>query len=412
MRIWIVNPFDQIPGETDREGRYWALASELAKRGHSVIWWTSSFNHFRKANRTAPSVGGLPFIVRLIDAPPYARNVSLKRLANHRLFARGFFETARRGLENGEIEVPDRMIISLPPLDVPEYAFRIRDRYGTKIVLDLQDAWPEAFYRVIPGRGSWHQTISRVLFTGYKKRAIDAIRRADAITAVARTYLDVYGADKHSLPTHVTPIGIRLRELDAGRRTATKSAFPLCFAYVGSISANYDLDTLVEAAAVLKSEGTEFRIRIAGQGPKLEALKKAVDRSRLGDRIEFFGYLPFEQMATLLAGSHVALNPIVPESFSAMPNKVGDYLAAGLPIINSVRGELADFLKDHDAGEYYAARSAHSLAAAMFGYVQQPEKAARQGQNARRLAESMFDRDVTYPELAGFVEELRERQAK
>lgn len=409
MRIWIVNPFDQLPGEGNREGRYWALASELARGGHSVTWWTSGFNHFRKAIRRDPPHEGLTFIIRLIDVPAYERNVSLKRLLNHKLFAQRFFETALKGLESRELDIPDRMVISLPPLDVPEYAFRIRERFGTKIVLDLQDAWPEAFYRIIPGKGKWHTTISGLLFARQKKRATKAIGRADAITAVASTYLAIYGADKGTAPTHVTPIGVRIRELDKSGRFVRKASLPLCFSYVGSISANYDLRTVIGAASVLKSKGVDFKIRIAGLGPDEGQLTSIVDRADLNDRIEFCGFLDFDRMAQILAESHVALNPIVPESFSAMPGKIGDYLGSGLPIINSVGGELEDILKLHDAGETYVARSVDSLVEAMLGYIRQPEKVERQGRNARKLAVDLFDRDVTYPELAGFIAELRER---
>lgn len=409
MRIWIINPFDPIPGEAKLEGRYWSLALEFAKRGHSVIWWTSSFNHLSKTNRISPSIDGLPFSVRLVQVPPYKRNVSFMRLINHRLFARNFYKIACRGLKRQEIEVPDRMIISIPPLDVPEYALKIQEAYGVKTVIDLQDAWPEAFYRFIPGRGKTQKRLANIVFAGFRKQAVNAVKHASAITAVAKAYLDIYGVYKSNIPMHVTPIGIRLSDFDKNSELTQKPAFPICFVYVGSISSNYDLETVLNSAAVLNATGFDFRIRIAGMGPKQKQLIRNVNRKNLNNKVYFYGFLSFDRLARLLANCHVAINPIMPESFCALPNKIGDYLAASLPVINSVQGDLDEMLTNHNAGEFYFPRSVNSLAEAMLSYINNPAKATLQGKNARKLAESLFNRDKTYPEMVKFVEELQER---
>ena len=54
LSIWIVNPFDDIPGEGLPPLRYWSLARVLAGRGHDVTWWTAAWSHRRKAPRATP----------------------------------------------------------------------------------------------------------------------------------------------------------------------------------------------------------------------------------------------------------------------------------------------------------------------------------------------------------------------
>jgi len=332
--------------------------------------------------------------------------VSLKRIVNHHLFAKRFFVIARQELENKRVAVPDKILLSIPPLDLPKYSFKIRKIFGTKIILDLQDAWPETFYRWIPGNQDFKKRIGRILFAGYKNKSKDAIAHADAITAVANTYLDVYGADKYSVPKHIAHLGTRLEYQDKQGGPADIPILPLTFAYVGSMSKNYDLETVIYAASICRSRGANFRIKFAGSGPKSEHLIQIAEEEKLADIIRFYGFLPFAEVVSLLANSHVALNPILPESYIAVPNKIGDYLAANLPIINSIRGELEAMLKENDAGEYYIARSASSLAEAMMGYISNPQKATAQGKNARRLAESAFDQNRIYPEMVRFIEAL------
>ena len=47
LSIWVVNPFDDIPGEGLPPLRFWTLCRVLAGRGHDVTWWTADWSHRR-----------------------------------------------------------------------------------------------------------------------------------------------------------------------------------------------------------------------------------------------------------------------------------------------------------------------------------------------------------------------------
>jgi glycosyltransferase involved in cell wall biosynthesis len=217
MHIWIVNPFDQLPNETDVPLRYWTLCRMLAEKGHSVIWWSSDFSHLRKTKRLpCPPKDG--FEVKLIPTPPYTKNISWARLKNHRAFADGFYREALAGLKRGQLKAPDRIVVSLPPLGVAEQAFRIRDQvnrnearpcgdgardagygiqdvgYGMRelpceVVVDIMDAWPETFYRALPKFcRNW---LGPILLGPLRRSAARAYAGANKISAVGQTYLDL-----------------------------------------------------------------------------------------------------------------------------------------------------------------------------------------------------------------------------
>ncbi|MBQ6135802.1 MAG: glycosyltransferase WbuB, partial [Kiritimatiellae bacterium] len=79
MRVWIVNPFDNLPPEGYRPQRYWLMSRAFAEAGHETVFWTSGFSHSRKAPRDlrGGSAAVAPgFSLRLVPAPPYVRNVS------------------------------------------------------------------------------------------------------------------------------------------------------------------------------------------------------------------------------------------------------------------------------------------------------------------------------------------------
>ena len=66
--IWIINPFDPLPNESDIPLRFWSLSKVLAKQGYKVTWWSSDFSHNHKINRLpCPDTDG--FSIRLVKTP-------------------------------------------------------------------------------------------------------------------------------------------------------------------------------------------------------------------------------------------------------------------------------------------------------------------------------------------------------
>jgi glycosyltransferase involved in cell wall biosynthesis len=223
MNIWIINPFDQVPNETDVPLRYWALCRTFAQQGHKVIWWSSDFSHLTKSRRApCPETDG--FAVRLIETPPYTKNISFARLKNHKAFADGFYTEAMAELHRGELKAPDRIVVSLPPLGVAEQAFRIRDyvrewesekvatykgrrddlepshlhtftpshlhtQPSCQVIVDIMDAWPETFYQALPK--PLRKFLGPILLAPMHRSAKRAYAGADKISAVGQSYLEL-----------------------------------------------------------------------------------------------------------------------------------------------------------------------------------------------------------------------------
>lgn len=404
--IWVVNPFDELPGEPGRPGRYLTLSEVLARRGHEVVWWSSSFSHRFKRQRGENGHDQTLFSVRLIHTRPYQRNVSVARIINHRQFGMRFYRVARRLLENNPTFRPDRIIASVPPLSSASAAVKLGHEWNAKVIVDIQDAWPETFERLVPGTGRIHRVLARTILAPLYRQARHIYAAADAITTVAKTYVQLSGAKERNKPSHVTYLGAPFDILDGLNRESRSEGQPFAFVYLGGMSANYDLETVIRAAKLLELGSQDFRILVAGMGPREDKLKRLSEQLGVQDRIEFRGYLGYEEVVRLLGQSDCALNPVMPESCCAMPNKVADYFGAGLPVINSIPGELAELIRVNDAGAYYHAGSAKSLAAIMGEYIRRRDMVARQGASARRVGHALFRRESTYPELARFIEEL------
>ncbi len=405
MNIWLCNPFDNLEEEGARPQRYALLSAELARRGHEVVWWTSSFSHARKAPRVATNGAPLAHayrndngvLMRLIDAPPYSRNVSLRRVLSHRVFARKWRFAALSAVETKELQRPDLIVTSLPPLATHETARALRDAFGCRLAVDVQDAWPEAFEGLLPFPAPLRRLVSRILFRKARETARRAYLTADCITAVGREYLETareYGATG---PMEVFRLGIA----DIAEDAATVTDGPLRLVYGGNMGASYDLDTLIEAVRVLDGEKHDsVRLEIAGTGPTEAKLRKFAAGC---DAIVFHGFLQRREYEELLLQSEVGVVPMFAKSHVAVPNKLADYAASGLAILNCLPGESEELVAMANAGANYRAGDVVGLVAAIRSLAADHGALLSMRRNALSLARREFLASAIYPSLCDFI---------
>ena len=380
LSVWLVNPYDDIPGEGLPPLRYWTLARVLAARGHDVIWWTATWSHRRKAIRSAPL--GIRddegFAVRLVAVRPYEKNVSLARLGSHRDFGKTF-------------------------------------------VLDVMDVWPETFERLVPGPAFLKRLIAPFLLGGMQKRRKALLASADAVSAATHTYASAVLRDASAeLPRHVCYVGAYPQEFPTPPRTmnhvplpeagvtAPPEPIPLECVYAGTLAAGQDLDVLAGAARQLSAAGVQATIHVAGTGALEQSLRRSAAALSGSCRMEVHGLLSRQGYVNLLARCDVGLVCVKPESLVAVPYKACDFAAAGLAIVNSLPGELQKLIDEHGAGVAYTAGDAGSLTRAITGFATDRSRLNACRQGARQLATAEFDRERTYPKFADWLETVSE----
>ncbi len=382
MSVWIVNPFDNLPAEGSRPLRFWLLARAFAAAGERVVYWTSSFSHTAKAPRQLPAQFETEGIsVRLVPTVPYAHNVSVGRIRNHRQFARGWKSLAT---VEGEAEAPTIIVASLPPLATGRVALALGKRFGARVIADVMDDWPGTFYRLFP-RGL--RGLGRLLCHPLESARNRFLRGADEVVTVAERYAQLardVGARRVRRIYH----GIALTP----RVTRTAAQFDaLHLVYLGSMGRTYDLMTLLEALVSLPTATLDF----IGAGEQEEALKVRAARLGLGARVTFHGYLSDEAIREVLAQANCGVIPMRAESCVGIPYKLADYARAGLAIVSSLAGESASLLDSSGAGVLYAPADVASLVAVLKAVA---SRLAEMGEQARKLAETTFDAEVLYRE--------------
>jgi glycosyltransferase involved in cell wall biosynthesis len=401
LTFYIVAPFDPIPGEPGHPLRFAALKRSIEAMGHRCVWWTSSWDHVSKSPRVAPE--GCADI-QLLEVPGYQHNIGLARARNHRHLAGAYFRSAELAISQGVISPPDVQLITIPPLETPEAAFSLQAKFGGRVVIDLMDTWPDTFYQALPLPGrKLRARVGACLFYAYRRMLRDALNRCDAVTAQSNAFVDwAKGYGLRDKPAHVCYLGADLpKQLPAIRSFDGREGLRLV--YMGSMGASYDLETVARAVCRLVRSGRSLKLDVAGAGAKECWMQDYFKKQRLESAVTFHGYLPKDQVLSLLDRSHLGLIPMFPESGVAMPYKACDYASRGLPLVHSLDGDLESLVKSHNAGLKYRAGHEDSLCEVLTSYLDAPGQVASQSQAAFRVAQENFDRAVTYPQMADFL---------
>ena len=109
-------------------------------------------------------------------------------------------------------------------------------------------------------------------------------------------------------------------------------------------------EELLEAISVQEN----YFLCVVGKGDVIDQLKKRSKKSDLISKVLFVDALPYNQMMQYTLNADVGLSLDKPNNLNylnSLPNKVFDYLKAGLPIICSDLSELRILIKKYKCGE-------------------------------------------------------------
>ena len=199
-------------------------------------------------------------------------------------------------------------------------------------------------------------------------------------------------------------------EIDAARGfwaqlgvSSDRREFVAC--WVGMFGRNSEIDTVIAAARQLEKLGRPTRFVLCGTGPELERCRRLAKGC---PNVLLPGWIDATQIWTLLRIASVGLAPYVSSDnyVCNLPNKPIEYLSAGLPILSSLQGALADLLAESDCGITYPNRRADALAAAIAEIMDDSPRRQRMADNAFSLYETRFVADKVYSSMCSYLGEV------
>lgn len=383
--------------------RFRYLCEFLVKKGYEVDLITTTFQHWEKKQRDLESVDqkSYPFGIKFIYEPGYRKNIDLRRVRSHKIAA----ENLRKLLEKeGDY---DLIYAEIPPNDVALAAAEYAHRNKIPFVADVNDLWPEAMRMVfdIP-------IVSDLLFYPLKRDAEKVYSLTSGVIGTSDEYRDrPFLNQKRDVLKKTVYVGNEIsvfdREAEQHADEVQKEEGTFWVTYAGTIGTSYDIRTMVLAAEELMKQGkTKIRFQILGDGPTREMLENLAKERKI-QNVKFTGYVPYEQMAAYLVKSDVLINSFVRKAPQSIVTKIGDYLAAGKPMINTCMSpEFRKKVEQDGFGINIEPEDVRELVNAVEWMYENEAERNDMGNRARKIAEEQFDRPVSYGKIEAMISSL------
>jgi glycosyltransferase involved in cell wall biosynthesis len=387
-KIWIVAPFSNIDVVGVRN-RFQYLSNTLHNEEIDVTLFTSTFSHKLKKHVSNEVAENYPYRVKLVVEPGYKKNVSITRVLSHINFAVNLKKIIM------PMEKPDVIYAAYPTMSASYVVGKYAKEHNIPYVIDIQDTWPESISSAIDIK----KPHVRFLMCPITKFANKIYRMADVVFAVSDTYAKrakVKGTQcKEFIPVY---IGTELDKFDQiSSDEVEKNQNDIWITYIGTLSHSYDIETAIRAFSELKEYGN-IKLNILGTGPDEERLIEiSKELNTYNINVYFYGYIEYKKMIAVLKKSDIALNAIKSSAKQTITNKLGDYVAAALPILNSCQEtEVIDLVINKNLGYNYMPGNVDSLKSAIIDMLNSKKDMNIYSKNARAFAEQCFDRKVSY----------------
>ncbi|MFJ3235803.1 glycosyltransferase family 4 protein [Streptomyces sp. NPDC086787] len=401
MKIWIFNHY-AAPPDCAAGTRHYELGRVLAREGHQVTVFASSFSHFTgREERLAPgekmatrTIEGVGFF--WVRTPSYTGN-GYRRVLNMAHYAIRVL-WAQRSLNR-----PDVIVGSSVHLAAVFAAWLAARGRRVRFVVEVRDLWPQTLIDM--GALRENGLPARLL----RWAESFCYRRAAAVICLlpgATEYLKARGVppkEIHYVPNGIPDLprpaepqqpldpdmaepGHGAAELIERIRRFRKDGF-LVAGYVGSHGPANGVSTLVAAAAELRAPGRPpVAVVMVGDGQEKAACQRLARRHGL-DNALFWPPVQKQAVPAVLAELDVTLfclRDVAVFKYGLSSNKLFDYLASGKPLLfasNAPGGPV----RESGGGVCVPAESPSEMAAALAGLAEMSEtERERIGERGRR----------------------------
>ena len=371
------------------------ICEALAEQGNDVTVVTGTPNYpegeiypgYEKGARADEVIGG----VRVHRCPLIPRKSgAVYRFLNYY----SFVWSSRRYLRKMKEDFDVVVVNQLSPVMMAEGALAWAKRNHRRCVLYCLDLWPESLLAGGIGQGSpIYQLFLRISRRIY--------RSADGILVSSRGYAE-YFREKFQIE-NVRYLPQYAEDLFGELPQPTEEKQTVDFLFAGNVGSGQSVETIVEAARLLKNERT-IHIHIVGGGISLE--KCRILAAGLPN-ITFYGRQKLEQMPRYYAMADVFLVSLMKDPVLSMclPGKVQSYLAAGKPVVGTIDGEAARVIREAECGMCAPAEDPETLAELIRRMAAQPELRKQYGENARRYYRAHFQKEKFISDLAAVLQE-------
>ena len=213
--------------------------------------------------------------------------------------------------------------------------------------------------------------------------------------------------DKIFTRTYLVPdAGALLKQLDQTQPPSLQFKRPI-FLYVGRITARKGIKTLLEACAILKSQGyVDYSLLIVGKGDQREELEAFIKERDFEDQVIWAGWVEYGNLGSYFQQADVFVFPTFEDVWGMV---VPEAMVFGKPILCSNGAASCELIVSGDNGYIFDPSSAKELADKMQIFIDHPDLIESMGERSRQMISQKTPETAAkaYVEVTSFLMENR-----
>lgn len=273
----------------------------------------------------------------------------------------------------------DFIIVESPPLTLGESGLILAKLTGARFVMNVSDLWPLSARELgaISGNGFIYKTLEKLERHLYKKSAFCMGQSQEIVD-----YIKDHGAKE----VYLFRNGVDPRRFEGIDVKPEEGKVKLVYAgLLGFAQGIADICKSINFAEL----GMEFHIYGAG-GEQAEIEATIMENPNKG--IYYHGVVSRHELPSKLKEANMTLIPLVKNIFGAVPSKIYESMAAGLPIMFVGEGEGARIVKENKIGLVAHSKDYKALEENIRYAVSHPEEMKEMSSNCKDCAENKFNR--------------------
>ncbi len=369
------------------------MSREWVRRGHAVTVVTGYPNHptgvvpreYRGSLWRRDQVQGVRVLRNYVYATPN-KGFVLKTLGHLSFMVSSVLFSLFR---LGKLDV---IVVSSPTLFSVLSAWLLSRLKRVPYVFEVRDLWPAIFVDLGVLR-------NRRLIALLERLELALYRNAAAVVTVtdhfrANIVSRGIAASKVSVITNGADLAFFSRPVNGDALRAEWGLHGrFVVLYIGAHGISHGLLAVLHAAEELKTTAPDVQVVMVGEGAEKDALL-AYAAAKALDNVTFVPGQPHDRVPEIYAASDVCLVPLrdIPLFDGFIPSKMFEMMAAGRPIIGSVRGEARSILERSAAAVLVAPEDPRALAEAVIGLRHDPARLAAMAANGHRFVAENYSR--------------------
>jgi len=378
MKTLFVSTFTNICSPNNR-----ALAIMNQIDGEKMVV-TTDYNHSRKRYY---EVGGVAHPSQVcLHVPPYQKNLSLRRIWSHLVFAKKVNDYL-----SSLAEKPDAIYCTMPTSSSAYVCAKFCKKHGIKFVIDVIDLWPDSLLPLVKGKA-----VIKALLYPWTYLTRYAYKSADVIMGESVKYANE--AKKYNQKADVYPIylGVDMQIINKVKTEnqvlLEKPEDEVWIAYAGSLGVSYDFNALLEAVKIIHGR-YKYKLWFVGDGVRHNEIETYIKSNGLN--AEITGFLPYDHLLGYLSYCDIAINIFRNNTKVVYSYKFNDYVAMDCFVLNSLEGETAQMVDEYRIGRNFNF-SDSPLSEVLEDTLKNWDEYRKWNVNCKRLVEEKLDKEKIY----------------